>query len=80
MQEIFTVGHGITTVIPPAAPPISDAELPDRPTAEEVARWIRKPLATIWLWCRTKQIPCKKAGRHYLFSKKALMSWAQPEE
>jgi excisionase family DNA binding protein len=63
----------------PAAP-ISDAELPERPTVEEVARWLRKSRNTIYNWVREGLIPCKRIGRSYIFDKAALLKWARTEE
>jgi len=59
---------------------ITDAELPDRPTAEEVAAWLRKSASTIYGWCRDGHIPCVRVGRSYIFDKAALLKWARPEE
>jgi len=59
---------------------ITDADLPDRPTADEVAAWLRKSASTIYGWCRDGQIPCVRVGRSYIFDKAALLKWARPEE
>ena len=62
------------------AEPITDAELPDRPTVAEVARWLRKSANTIYGWARKGLIPCKRVGRSYLFDKAVLIEWARREE
>jgi excisionase family DNA binding protein len=59
---------------------ITDAELPDRPTVAEVARWLRKSISTIYLWCREGLIPCVRVGRSYIFDKVALIEWAKPKQ
>src|SRR5215470_17819661 len=63
----------------PAAP-ITDAELPDRPTPMEVARWLRRSRGTIYNWVRDGLIPCKRVGNAYIFEKAALLKWASSEE
>lgn len=60
--------------------PITDAELPDRPTVREVADWLNKSINTIYLWARKGLIPCKRVGRSYIFDKAALLEWVKPEE
>jgi hypothetical protein len=62
------------------APPLEDNQLPDRPTVQEVARWLRKSPNTIYLWCRQGLIPHKVVGRSNIFDKAALIKWAKPNE
>lgn len=58
---------------------ITDAELPDRPTVVEIARWLRKSPNTIYFWARKQMIPCRRVGRSYLFDKAVLIEWARKE-
>jgi len=60
------------------ASPLEDNQLPDRPTVQEVARWLRKSPNTIYLWCRQGLIPHKVVGRSKIFDKAALIEWARP--
>jgi Helix-turn-helix domain len=62
------------------ASPLEDNQLPDRPTVQEVARWLRKSPNTIYLWCRQGLIPHKVVGRSKIFDKAALIEWAKPKE
>ncbi len=55
---------------------ITDEQLPDRPTVDEVALWLRKSRNTIYLWCAKGEIPHTTAGRSKIFSKSALIEWA----
>lgn len=59
--------------------PLTDADLPDRPTVQEIARWLRRNPKVIYRWAKTGLIPSRKVGRMYLFDKKALLEWAKPE-
>ncbi len=62
------------------ASPLEDNQLPDRPTVQEVARWLRKSPNTIYLWRRQGLIPHKVVGRSKIFDKAALIEWAKPNE
>ena len=62
------------------ASPLEDNQLPDRPTVQEVARWLRKSPNTIYLWCRQGLIPHKVVGSSKIFDKAALIEWARPNE
>jgi excisionase family DNA binding protein len=59
---------------------LSDAELPDRPTVGEIARWLRKHPNAIYNWARKGLIPGRKVGRSYIFDKAALLEWAKQRE
>jgi len=55
----------------------ADAELPDSPKVPEITAWLRLSENTIYGWAREGRIPCKKAGRSYIFNKAALIEWAR---
>jgi Helix-turn-helix domain len=59
---------------------VDDISLPDRPTVEEVARWLRKSPDTIYIWCRKGLIPHKVVGRSKMFDKARLIKWASEDE
>lgn len=59
---------------------MNDQDLPERPTVAEVARWLRKCTATVYIWAKAGEIPCTRAGRSYIFDKEALLRWAKSEE
>jgi excisionase family DNA binding protein len=58
----------------------TDETLPERPKAVEIAAWLRLSANTIRGWARTGQIPCKRAGRTYIFDKTELLKWVRPEQ
>jgi excisionase family DNA binding protein len=60
--------------------PITDEELPDRPTPMEVARWLRKSRHTIYNWVRDGILPCKRVGKSYIFKKADLLKWADSRQ
>ncbi len=51
------------------ASPLEDNQLPDRPTVQEVARWLRKSPNKIYLWRRQGLIPHKVMGRSKIFDR-----------
>lgn len=59
---------------------ITDAELPDKPSARQVAAWLGKSLNTIYAWCEAGEIPHRKAGRSKIFDKQTLLAWARNQE
>lgn len=78
-QQAERTGFSTMAEIMPGRP-ITDADLPDRPTVREVADWLNKSINTIYLWARKGLIPCKRVGRSYIFDKAALLKWARPEQ
>lgn len=60
--------------------PLTDADLPDRPTVPEIARWLRRNPKVVYRWAKAGLIPSRKVGRMYLFDKKALLEWAKPQQ
>lgn len=59
---------------------LTDAELPDTPTPQQVAQWLQKRLCTVYSWCRAGAIPCKRVQKSYIFDKAALLEWRKPTE
>lgn len=78
-QQAMTPDPATMREIMRAVNSLSDAELPDRPTVAEVARWLRKSPNTVYFWARKRMIPCRKVGRSYLFDKAVLIEWARKE-
>lgn len=77
---MMDVRYGVFTPDNSQRQPLTDAELPDRPTVPEIARWLRRHPNVIYRWARKGVIPSRKVGRMYLFDKQALLEWAKPEE
>jgi excisionase family DNA binding protein len=59
------------------AEPGADAELPDRPKAQEIAAWLRVHVQTVYNWAHAGEIPCVRRGRTFIFDKAALVEWAR---
>lgn len=46
-------------------------------TIGEVAAFLRIPRSSVYKLAQTGTIPCRKAGRHWRFSQRALRSWLE---
>ena len=46
-------------------------------TAEEVARYLRVRLPTVYEWARTGKIPAAKAGRLWRFHREEIDRWVR---
>jgi excisionase family DNA binding protein len=42
---------------------------------EEVSKWLRIPLSTLYGMCRRGEIPCIKIGKHWRFEQKRIETW-----
>jgi excisionase family DNA binding protein len=46
-------------------------------TINEVAAFLRIPRSSVYKLAQTGSIPCRKVGRHWRFSHRALQSWLE---
>ena len=44
---------------------------------EEVSKWLRIPLSTLYGMCRRGEIPCIKIGKHWRFEQKRIETWIE---
>ena len=54
-----------------------NAEFQEIMTIEEVARYLRIPVSTVYRLAQQGRIPASKVGRQWRFSRKALERWIE---
>lgn len=52
-------------------------EDPDILTVTEVAALLRVPKSTIYKLAQDRELPAQKVGRHWRFSREAIVRWVQ---
>lgn len=49
-------------------------------TAEEVAKYLRLPLSTVYKLVQDKKLPGFKVGKHWRFRREAFQEWIKQKE
>jgi len=49
-------------------------------TIEQAAEFLQVPRSTLYKIARQGQVPCRKVGRHWRFSRSALIAWTGRED
>ena len=48
---------------------------PDVMTIEEISRYLRVPVSSLYRLAQADKIPCRKVGRHWRFHRETILRW-----